>query len=725
MGGGSGRRTALGKLDHGGRWRDEQEWPLARTVHETCHLAATARCRARRRRTIEPRRFTYDPEHPVPTIGGNYCAVGELPADGPGMEPMWARLLNPVLRLRNVLTPGPADQTESPEFFASREPYPRLSERADVLVYETEPLAEPIEVTGRVEVRLRVASSAPDTDFTAKLVDVHPPNEDYPDGYDMLICDSIIRCRYRNGFDHEELMEPGEDVEVTILLPPTSNLFAAGHRIRRRRLVVELPAARPEPEHRRADGPAHAHGGRGADRLRRRGRAPGDPGVIDWVSVPAGPFPMGRDAADAFPPDEDERPRRVVTVDAFRISRLPVTNRRFHGEGDDRPVDVHLAGGSRGVLQAGGRAAPDAKRSGRRRPAAATTASGRGATSCPTARARPSPPGSARRREPGLHPAGASASGALDMAGNVWEWTSGDAVRGGSYLSGPNELRCSYRLPVHPAARDPYVGFRVVAVDPLGRLRLGRRPGGDYPIGRDPESEHDVVDVDAFELGRTPVTNAQYAALRRRGRCRPPPHWPAPDDHPVTFVDWHDATAFCAWAGGRLPTEAEWEKAARGTDGAPVPVGRRGGREPRRRRRRSQARDDVAGRRAPARREPVRSAGHGRATSGSGRRRETRDGERVLRGGSYASPGLAWARCAMRSQSRPERRQAHIGFRVARGAAMGVDARPPARPDARARRGREPDRRHRRRRAALRAAARGDRDGGRGARRRRSRRRRS
>ena len=101
-----------------------------------------------------------------------------------------------------------------------------------MLVYETEPLAEPVEVTGRGVVHLRVASSAVDTDFTAKLIDVYPPSEDYPDGYDMLINDSIIRCRYRNGFDHEELMEPGEEVEVTILLPPTSNLFAAGHRIR-------------------------------------------------------------------------------------------------------------------------------------------------------------------------------------------------------------------------------------------------------------------------------------------------------------------------------------------------------------------------------------------------------------------------------------------------------------------------------------------------------------
>src|SRR5205085_9973903 len=89
-----------------------------------------------------------------------------------------------------------------------------------------------VEVTGPAVVHLRVSSSARDTDFTAKLVDVYPPNDDYPEGYDLLLCDSIIRCRYRNGFDHEELMEPGEQYDVTIRLPPTSNLFAAGHQIR-------------------------------------------------------------------------------------------------------------------------------------------------------------------------------------------------------------------------------------------------------------------------------------------------------------------------------------------------------------------------------------------------------------------------------------------------------------------------------------------------------------
>jgi uncharacterized protein len=231
MGGGSGRRTELGKLDHGGRWRGEQEWPLARTQHETWHLNADGSL-ARDERPGEPRRFVYDPEDPVPTIGGNYCAVGEFPPPGEGMEPMWMRLLNPALLMRNIMTPGPADQKETEEFFTARQPGRRLSERDDVLVYQSEPLAEPVEVTGRAVVRLRISSSAVDTDFTAKLIDVYPPNEDYPDGYDMLLNDSIIRCRYRNGWESEELMEPGTEYDVKIDLPPTSNVFAAGHRIR-------------------------------------------------------------------------------------------------------------------------------------------------------------------------------------------------------------------------------------------------------------------------------------------------------------------------------------------------------------------------------------------------------------------------------------------------------------------------------------------------------------
>jgi putative CocE/NonD family hydrolase len=101
-----------------------------------------------------------------------------------------------------------------------------------VLVFQTEPLTEPVEVTGPAEVHLWISSSALDTDFTAKLIDVHPPNEDYPDGFDMLLVDSVIRCRYREGFDREVLLEPGVPVAVTISLWATSNLFDVGHRIR-------------------------------------------------------------------------------------------------------------------------------------------------------------------------------------------------------------------------------------------------------------------------------------------------------------------------------------------------------------------------------------------------------------------------------------------------------------------------------------------------------------
>jgi putative CocE/NonD family hydrolase len=233
MGGGSGRRTAAGKLDHGGRWREEQEWPLARRVETAFYLHGDGSLTTSPPAVgAEPRRYAFDPAHPVPTLGGLYCSIGELPAEGAGMEQAWARFLSPVLRLRDLLTPGPVDQKEDPAFFGSEPPYPRLAERPDVLVFQTDPLGEPVEVTGRATVRLWISSSALDTDFTAKLIDVHPPNEDYPEGFDMLLNDSVIRCRYREGFDREVLLEPGEVVPVTIALPPTSNLFDVGHRIR-------------------------------------------------------------------------------------------------------------------------------------------------------------------------------------------------------------------------------------------------------------------------------------------------------------------------------------------------------------------------------------------------------------------------------------------------------------------------------------------------------------
>lgn len=99
-------------------------------------------------------------------------------------------------------------------------------------MFQTEPLEEDIEVTGEITVKLWISSSAPDTDFTAKLIDVYPASADFPGGFDLLIGDGIIRARFRESLSTEKLMQPGEVYPVTIKLYPTSNIFKKGHRIR-------------------------------------------------------------------------------------------------------------------------------------------------------------------------------------------------------------------------------------------------------------------------------------------------------------------------------------------------------------------------------------------------------------------------------------------------------------------------------------------------------------
>jgi len=127
----------------------------------------------------EPDRFRYDPMDPVPTVGAA----------------------------------GIHDQR-------------RVEARIDVLVYSTTPLEEDLEVTGPVKVILHASSSAGDTDFTAKLVDVGL------NGYAANLCDGIIRARYRKSLQRAELIEPGRAYEYTIDLVGTSNRFLRGHRIR-------------------------------------------------------------------------------------------------------------------------------------------------------------------------------------------------------------------------------------------------------------------------------------------------------------------------------------------------------------------------------------------------------------------------------------------------------------------------------------------------------------
>jgi putative CocE/NonD family hydrolase len=143
----------------------------------------------------------------VPTIGGNISSA------------------------TGIMLQGAWDQTCGPQVWNCKNFLP-LSTRRDVVVFITPPLQRDTEVTGPIDVKLWASSSALDTDFTAKLIDVHPPTADFAGGIDMNLGDGIIRGRFRNSLSKEELMRPGQIYEFTIQLYPTSNLFKAGHRIR-------------------------------------------------------------------------------------------------------------------------------------------------------------------------------------------------------------------------------------------------------------------------------------------------------------------------------------------------------------------------------------------------------------------------------------------------------------------------------------------------------------
>ena len=208
MGGGTGRRIDSGRMDHGGIWQTATDWPVPQTALCNFYLHAEGLLSASEPLADASLTYTFDPAQPVPTIGGSVTSGEPL---------MFA---------------GAYDQRTRPGLFGAREPYQPLSKRSDVLSFETAALDHDIEVTGSIVVRLWVSSSAPDTDFTAKLMDIYPPSADYPEGYAMNLTDGILRCRYRRSWEQPALLAPGEVAEISIEPMPTSNLFKKGHRIR-------------------------------------------------------------------------------------------------------------------------------------------------------------------------------------------------------------------------------------------------------------------------------------------------------------------------------------------------------------------------------------------------------------------------------------------------------------------------------------------------------------
>ncbi len=259
------RRTGGAHLRHGRRQRAAQcgragwsmagagsprtDWPPPGVAFAAFHLHGDGRLdRAAPAAGAAPLSYDFDPAHPVPTIGG---AMSSL-------EP--------------VAYAGAWDQTEGPAFFGCTPPYLPLASRRDVLVFQTPPLDAPLQVVGPIEAELFVATDGPDTDFTAKLIDVHPPSADYPKGYAMNLTDGILRLRYAEDPAHPRLRQPGEVVKIRVTLFPTANLFLPGHRIRLDIVVEQLPEVRRQPEHRRAGGHGAAQACRGEHGVRRCGR---------------------------------------------------------------------------------------------------------------------------------------------------------------------------------------------------------------------------------------------------------------------------------------------------------------------------------------------------------------------------------------------------------------------------------------------------------------------
>ncbi|MEM7196111.1 MAG: CocE/NonD family hydrolase [Pseudomonadota bacterium] len=181
------------------KWQAADQWPPSHVEMTPMYLGSAGNANTRNgdgALSLEtagenetPDSFQYDPMNPVPSRGGNVCCTG------------------------GAIDAGSFDQRE-------------LELRHDVLVYTTDPLEEGIEVSGFIESVLYVSSSARDTDFTIKLIDV------YPDGTAYNLDETIQRARFREGYDQELFMSPGEVYEIELSPMSTSNYFAKGHRIR-------------------------------------------------------------------------------------------------------------------------------------------------------------------------------------------------------------------------------------------------------------------------------------------------------------------------------------------------------------------------------------------------------------------------------------------------------------------------------------------------------------
>jgi len=177
------------------QWREEEDWPISRSRETRYYLHSSGKANSLggdgNLTLVPPHQepndhYIYDPANPVPTIGGPLCCAQQR------------------------LVPGPHDQRPA-------------EARGDVLIYSTTPMTQDVEVTGPIKLELFAKSSAVDTDFTAKLVDV------WPDGFAQNLTEGIVRARYRESQEKAEFINPGQVYKFTVDLWATSNVFKKGH----------------------------------------------------------------------------------------------------------------------------------------------------------------------------------------------------------------------------------------------------------------------------------------------------------------------------------------------------------------------------------------------------------------------------------------------------------------------------------------------------------------
>jgi formylglycine-generating enzyme required for sulfatase activity len=375
---------------------------------------------------------------------------------------------------------------------------------------------------------------------------------------------------------------------------------------------------------------------------------------FDWIEIPAGEFLMGSNPIQPITSYPDESPEHQIDLEEFFISAKPITNAQYEkfvlSTGYKKPG--HWIGG---VVPSQKKEHPvtyidwdDANAfaswCGASLPSEAQwekSARGSDGRLFPWGDAEPTNEDAnfgnsiGDTTEVGIHKSGASIFGVLDLAGNVWEWTSSihreypynshdgredvnlwgaRVVRGGNYLSAAKNIRCADRHSIYPTARDIYIGFRVATKNlsvikkdcgiyfewqkiPAGKFLMGSgytqtdkelpdpeyfgvsKHGANRPADFDNELPQHKLILDEYRISKTPVTNAQYEIFTKATSYPVPGHWPegvvTPEiaNHPVVYVDWADVQAFCTWAGVALPNEPQWERAARGIDGRIWPWG--------------------------------------------------------------------------------------------------------------------------------------------------------